>query len=199
MRRIRIVLLHSQFKMQCPNFLHPPWWVIPLPDESARGQFLQGYSYPSKHVLYHHHPALNLTSTNQSVGSQWTIWLWHTHTHTCTNSDTRTHTYTQVLIHAPTNIHRRRCCWCRQERSVSPTLQLFALPAPRPHLQPNYQWALTWCNIRSKQPISFPINLQPKCQAQQYSGLPVIQNCIMYIMFIKNQATSQARTPAPSL
>ena len=74
-----------------------------------------------------------------------------------------------------------------------------ALPAPRPHLQPNYQWALTWCNIRSKQPISFPINLQPKCQAQQYSGLPVIQNCIMYIMFIKNQATSQARTPAPSL
>ena len=123
----------------------------------------------------------------------------HTHTHTCTNSQTRTHTYTQVLIHAPTNIHRRRCCWCRQERSVSPTLQLFALPAPRPHLQPNYQWALTWCNIRSKQPISFPINLQPKCQAQQYSGLPVIQNCIMYIMFIKNQATSQARTPAPSL
>ena len=75
----------------------------------------------------------------------------------------------------------------------------YSPPPPRSHLQPNYQWALTWCNIRSKQPISFPINLQPKCQAQQYSGLPVIQNCIMYIMFIKNQATSQARTPAPSL
>ena len=101
MRRIRIVLLHSQFKMQCPNFLHTPWWAIPLPDESARGQFLQGYSYPSKHVLYHHHPALNLTSTNQSVGSQWTIWLWHTHTHTRaqtqTHAHTRTHKYSSIL------------------------------------------------------------------------------------------------------
>ena len=96
MRRIRIVLLHSQFKMQCPNFLHTPWWAIPLPDESARGQFLQGYSYPSKHVLYHHHPALNLTSTNQSVGSQWTIWLWHTHTHIHTSTHPCSNKYSQT-------------------------------------------------------------------------------------------------------
>ena len=188
MRRIRIVLLHSQFKMQCPNFLHPPWWAIPLPDESARGQFLQGYSYPSKHVLYHHHPALNLTSTNQSVGSQWTIWLWHTHTHTHTYTHVHTSTHTcsnkysqtPMLLMQAGEVSFSNVTVIRPPRAPSPSSTQLPVGS---HL---VQYQIKTTHL-------FPINLQPECQAQQCSGLPVVQYCIN-TMFISNQAT-----PAPSL